>query len=240
MIIIPAIDIRMGKVVRLLQGDFANETVYSGDPVNMAIRWEKEGAKMLHVVDLDGALSGTLKNFQIIKQMATCVKIPIELGGGLRSEKEVDEALSCGVSRVVIGTMAYKDEGFLKKLLKKNNDAIAISVDVNEDKIAAEGWQRKIPVSVKDFIKRVTSLGVKTIIYTDISKDGMMSGVDLTKIKKMLDYASCDVIISGGISSLGDIKAIKDLNRKNISGIIIGKALYEMEFTLKEANEAIQ
>lgn len=237
MIILPAIDIRMGKVVRLFQGDFTKETVYSGDPVNMAIRWEREGAKMLHVVDLDGAFSGKLKNLPIVKQIASSVKVPIELGGGLRAEKEVKEALSCGVKRVVIGTRAYKDESFLKRLIEKYADAIAVSIDAAKNEIISEGWRTKTSINIKELIQRINNTGVKTIVYTDILRDGTMEGPDLNIIQNILNDISCDVIISGGISSLADIKTLRDLNKKNLAGIIVGKALYEGAFTLQEANK---
>ncbi len=240
MIILPAIDIRSNKVVRLLQGDFTKETIYSGDPLNMAVRWEREGAKMLHVVDLDGAFSGKLVNLAVIKQIAKAVKIPVELGGGLRSEKDIDKAFDCGVKRVVVGTKAYKDENFLKRVVKKYAQNLAISIDAGKGDIASEGWKAKAPVSLQDFINKINAVGVNTVIYTDILKDGTMQGPNIEAISQMADKLACNLIASGGISSLNDIKAVKDLNKKNIAGIIVGKALYEGAFTLKQANEEIE
>lgn len=237
MIILPAIDIRMGRVVRLMQGDFTKETVYSGDPINMAKRWERDGAKMLHVIDLDGAFLGKVKNLPIIKEIASGIRIPIELGGGLRTEGEVEEVLSSGVKRAVVGTRAYTDEGFIKKLVKKYNDAVAIAIDVASDEIISEGWKRQTSIKAVDFIQKLCDYGVKTIIYTDILKDGTMNSPNLTSIEDILNAARCDVIVSGGISSLEDVKAIKNLNKKNIAGVIVGKALYEGAFTLQEANK---
>ncbi|UCH11842.1 MAG: 1-(5-phosphoribosyl)-5-[(5-phosphoribosylamino)methylideneamino]imidazole-4-carboxamide isomerase [Candidatus Omnitrophota bacterium] len=237
MIILPAIDIRMGKVVRLLQGDFTKETVYSGDPVNVAKRLERDGARMLHVVDLDGAFLGKLKNLPIIREITSSIKIPIELGGGLRTEGEVEQVLSCGVKRVVIGTRAYADESFLKKLIKKYADVVVVSIDAARGEIISEGWKRQTSIKAKELIQRVNDIGIKTIIYTDILKDGTMEGPNLNIIEDVLNRASCNVIISGGISSLDDIKSIKALNRRNLLGIIVGKALYEGKFTLQEANE---
>ena len=240
MIILPAIDIRNGKVVRLLKGDFTKETVYSGDPVNMAIRWEREGARMLHIVDLDGAFSGKLVNLAAVKQIISSVKIPVELGGGLRTEGEIEEALLCGVKRIIIGTKAYEDESFLKKLIKRHADAIAVSIDAAKNEILSEGWKTQTAITIKEIMQRINDAGVKTIIYTDILKDGTMEGPNLDGIRDVLSNTSCDVIISGGISSLDDIKAIKGLNSENLAGIIVGKALYEGAFTLKEANEAME
>ncbi len=240
MLILPAIDIRDNKVVRLLQGDFTKETIYSGDPVNMAIRWEREGAKMLHVVDLDGAFAGKLVNLAVIKQIVKAVKIPIELGGGLRSEKDIDKAFGCGIKRAVVGTKAYKDENFLKRIIKKYSQNIAISIDANKGDIASEGWKAKASVSLQDFINKINAIGVDTVIYTDILKDGTMQGPNIEAISQMADKLSCNLVASGGISSLGDIKAIKNLNRKNITGIIVGKALYEGAFSLQQANEEIK
>ena len=239
MIMLPAVDIRNGKVVRLLKGDFTKETVYSGDPVNMAIRWEREGARMLHIVDLDGAFSGKLVNLAAVRQIISSVKIPVELGGGLRTEEEVEEALLCGVKRVIIGTKAYKDESFLKKLIKGHADAIAVSIDAAKNKILSEGWRTQTTITIKEIIQRINDSGVKTIIYTDILKDGTMEGPNLDGTQYVLNNTSCDVVISGGISSLENLKGIKGLSSKNLVGIIIGKALYEGAFTLQEANEVI-
>jgi len=240
LIILPAIDIRMGKVVRLLQGDFTKETVYSGDPINMAVRWEREGAGMLHIVDLDGAYLGKLKNLTTVKDIANTVKIPIELGGGLRTEAEVDKALNCGINRVIIGTRAYKDEGFLKKMVKKYGDAIVVGIDAAKHNIISEGWKTQTSLTITDFLRKINDIGVKTIIYTDILKDGTMQGPNLDATKKLLDKTSADIIASGGVSSLDDVKAIKALNKSNLAGVIIGKALYEGKFTVKQANEVVQ
>ncbi|MBN1405535.1 MAG: 1-(5-phosphoribosyl)-5-[(5-phosphoribosylamino)methylideneamino]imidazole-4-carboxamide isomerase [Candidatus Omnitrophica bacterium] len=239
MIILPAIDIRMGRVVRLLQGDFTKETVYSGDPVNMAKKWEKDGAAMLHIVDLDGAYLGKLKNLPIIKELVSAIKIPVELGGGLRTEGEVDNAISCGIKKVVIGTRAYTDENFIKKLVRKYRDAVIVAVDAAGGEIISEGWKRQTSIKAKDFIEKLCGFGIETVIYTDILKDGTMKSPNMDSIKEILDSTTCRVIISGGISCLDDIKNLVALNRKNLAGVIVGKALYEGVFTLQEANKIV-
>lgn len=240
MIVIPAVDIRNGKVVRLFKGNFDMETIYSGDPVNMAIRWEKEGARMLHIVDLDGAAIGKLKNLEVIKKIVSSVDIPVEIGGGLRTEKAVDEVLSCGVKRAIIGTRAYKDPSFLKKLIKKYGKAIVVSVDAVKNQLASEGWTTHISISPKDMIKKFIDLGAETIIYTDILRDGTMGGPNLKRIEEVANFASCNIVIAGGISSLSDIQDIKDLSKENLKGIIVGKAIYEDAFTIKQANRIME
>ncbi|MFH0732675.1 MAG: 1-(5-phosphoribosyl)-5-[(5-phosphoribosylamino)methylideneamino]imidazole-4-carboxamide isomerase [Candidatus Omnitrophota bacterium] len=240
MIVIPAIDIRTGRVVRLIQGDFTKETVYSGDPVNMAKRWEKEGALMLHIVDLDGAYSGRSSNLSYVKEIVSSLRILVELGGGLRSESEVDKALACGIKRAVLGTRAYKDEAFLKRLVKKYPNQIAVSIDAVKGKIISEGWKTQTAIDAKALAIRIGEIGISCIIFTDILKDGTMTGPNMDSIKEVLDSVSYDVIVSGGISSLDDIKSLKALGKKNLSGVIVGKALYEGAFTLAQANEVVK
>lgn len=239
MIILPAIDIRAGKVVRLFQGDFTKEKVYSGDPANIAKRWELEGAKMLHVVDLDGAFLGRVKNLPVIREITSSVKIPVELGGGIRTEGEVEQALSSGIKRVIIGTRAYTDENFVKKLVKKYRDSVVVSIDAANGEVISEGWKKKTFIKAAELAKKMQGLGVTVIIYTDILQDGTMQGPNLGAIEEILDNTTCDVIVSGGISSLEDIRALKRLGRKNLAGIIVGKALYEGAFTLREANNIV-
>jgi len=240
MIIIPAIDIRGGRVVRLLQGDFDKETVYSGDPVNMAVRWQREGAKMLHIVDLDGAFFGKSVNLPIIKSITSKIKIPIELGGGLRTEAQIVKALSAGVKRVILGTKACKDQVFLKNMVKKYREAVVASIDTAKNAVASEGWKTKTAVTVDDIVKKISGAGVETIVYTDILKDGTMKGPNIKGVKHLLKNSELNIIASGGVSCLDDIAALKSIKNKKLVGVIAGKALYEGAFSIGEANKILE
>jgi len=240
MIIIPAIDIRGGRVVRLLQGDFSKETFYSGDPVEMAKTWEAQGAWMLHVVDLDGALTGEPKNLNVIEAIQKSVDIPIEVGGGLRTELAVESLLDKGISRAIIGTRAYTDEKFLKGLLESFDEKIIVGIDAAGDNVVADGWRSTTSINAIELAKRMEGLGVSTIIYTNVLKDGTLEKPQLEPIEDMLDAVEIDVIISGGISSLEDIKDLKALDRPNLYGVITGKALYEGKLNLTEANKVAE
>lgn len=240
MLIIPAIDIREKKVVRLLKGDFDKETVYSDDPVEVAKNWQSKGAKMLHVVDLDGAFTGEPKNLDIIRQIQKAVDLPIEVGGGLRDYESVDMALSAGVARAIIGTRAYLDEDFLIKLLDKYRERIAVSIDAEGRDVVAKGWRSRTLLNAPEVAKKMESLGVRTIIYTNVLKDGTLESPQLDIVKEMLDSVKTDIIISGGVSCLKDIEEIKALGRPNLYGVIVGKALYEGKLDLGKAIEKIE
>ena len=235
MIAIPAIDIIDKKVVRLIKGDYSKKKVYSDNPVEVAKKWESEGAELLHIVDLDGALSGETKNLDVVKKIASEVSIQVELGGGIRDEESVKKALSTGVSRVILGTKACTDRDFVRSLVDKYGSKIVISIDAVAGIVYAEGWVKKTQLTAKDLIKEMEELGVKTLVYTDILRDGVMGGINTCLVKDILDAGKADMIISGGISSLDDIEALKNLHKKNLAGVIIGKALYEEAFTLREA-----
>jgi phosphoribosylformimino-5-aminoimidazole carboxamide ribotide isomerase len=235
MLIIPAIDIIGGNVVRLIQGDFSKEKVYSPDPVEVAKAWEDKGAKFLHIVDLDGAKEGRVKNVGVIVNIIKNIKIPCEVGGGLREVSDIEYFLKNGAVRVVIGTMAFEDFSHFEKLVFKFNDKIVVSVDFSGDKVVKKGWQEKTELSPMNVIKNMQKIGVKTIVVTDISADGMMMGPKVEMLKKILGTVNISVIASGGISSLDDIKRLKALGNKNLEGVIIGKALYEGSIDLSEA-----
>jgi len=234
MIIIPAIDIRGGKVVRLLQGDFTKETSYSDNPVEIARRWAEEGAEYLHIVDLDGAKTGEPKNLDLVRKIKDEVGIPIEMGGGLRSEDVVKEAFSIGVSRAIIGTRAFKDPEFLKGLLKQYKGDIAVGIDAKEKQVVAEGWISTTDLDAVDLARQMQDIGVETIIYTNVLRDGTLERPQFELVKEMLDSVDINVIISGGISSIDDIKGLMDLNKDNLYGVIVGKALYEGRVSLAE------
>lgn len=237
MIIIPAIDIREGNVVRLRQGDFSKETVYSNDPVAIAKKRETEEARFLHIVDLDGALTGQHKNLEIVEKIIKAVEIPVEVGGGMRSKEIIKQVLDTGAKRVVVGTKAYEDENFTKELVGDFGDRIAISIDAIGQMILSSGWKKPTYLKATSMAKKVEGLGIKTIIYTDILRDGTLERPRLELLDEILRSVKIDVIVSGGISCLEDIKDIVKLRRKNLYGVIIGKALYEGKIDLAEANK---
>ncbi len=235
MIIIPAIDIIDGRVVRLHQGDFTKEKFYSDDPVETALLWQKKGARFLHVVDLDGAKYGKVKNEKIIGRIIKAVDMKCEVGGGLRDEKDIAYFLEQGAERVVLGTKAFEDIDYLKKLVLKYGKRIVVSIDFAGERIVKKGWQEETDLSPDEMIKKIQQAGVETIVVTDIATDGTLSGPNIEKLKKILSMADISVIASGGISSLEDIKKLKDIGSKNLEGVIIGRALYEGKIDLGEA-----
>jgi len=235
MLIIPAIDLRGGKVVRLFQGRFDREKIYSSDPVKAAKHWAKQGAKFLHIVDLDGASGGSPKNLDALKKIIAQVGIPLEFGGGVRSMETISALLGLGVQRVVLGTRAANDEQFLKKAFKKFADKIIVSIDAKADKVLTQGWKNSTSKEVLDFAGELKGIGFKQVIYTDISRDGALSGPNILGIKELIRKTGLNVIASGGVSDLKDLIKLKGLQKKGVSGVIVGKALYEGKFTLAEA-----
>ncbi len=235
MLIIPAIDLRNGLVVRLFQGKFDSQKVYSRDPIKVAKHWAKQGAQFLHVVDLDGASSGVPKNLSVVKEIARKVGIPFEFGGGARSIETISELLSLGVQRVVLGTRAANDAQFLKKAWKKFGEKIIVSIDVLGIKVLTQGWNSLASKTILDFAEELKETGFKQLIYTDISKDGALAGPNILGIKELIRKTGLDIIASGGVASLKDLAKLKSLEKKGLSGVIIGKALYEGKFTLAEA-----
>lgn len=238
MLVIPAIDLKDEKVARLTRGDFKFEKIYSDDPLGIAKKWEAAGARRIHLVDLDGAVSGEFKNLPLIEEILKTVKVPVELGGGVRSEAVVEEALKRGVSYVIIGTRLV-DEKFSKKIIKKYGDKLIMGVDAKNGKVAVAGWTKTTELDYVEFIKRLQGQGAKTVIFTDIAKDGMLQGPNTEAIKKVLEAASLDVIASGGVSSIDDLLILKRLEVKGLVGAIVGKALYENRINLKEAIQVV-
>ncbi len=239
MIIIPAIDLKDGKVVRYTQGHL-NRKVYSSDPVKIALAWEKQGAKLLHLVDLDGAFTGIQKNLPQIKKIISALKIPVEVGGGIRDMLAVETVLSLGVFRVILGTKAIEDPEFLKNAIKKFGSKIALSVDAQSGKIGLYGWKKSTKFSLKTLLKNLEKIKLKTIIHTDISRDGTLSGVNIRGVKQILKNSNINLIASGGVATLEDIKKLNQLKSSQLIGVITGKALYENRFTLEEANDIIK
>lgn len=235
MLIIPAIDLRHGQCVRLIQGDPNRQTVYSKQPVSMARWWQTKGAERLHVVDLDGALDGKISNLEIIKDIVQSVRIPVQVGGGIRDIETIEELLQAGADSVILGTTVCKNKRFLKKAIKDFPDRIIVGVDSKDGYVAISGWKKLTKINMLDLVKEVESLGVQTIIHTNISKDGMLTGPDFDSIGTLLKASKISVIASGGISSLDDIKRLKGLNNKRLIGVIVGKALYSGKIDLAEA-----
>ncbi|ARF13384.1 1-(5-phosphoribosyl)-5-[(5-phosphoribosylamino)methylideneamino]imidazole-4-carboxamide isomerase [Sporosarcina ureae] len=231
MILFPAIDIRDGKCVRLIQGDYAQEIIYNDSPTNMAQEWQNQGAEYIHVVDLDGAKTGNSANKQAIEAIAKSVSVPVQVGGGIRNMEIVDSHIENGVARVIIGTAAIQDPDFLKKAVEKYGDKIAVSIDARNGLVATDGWTETSDVKAVDLLQDLAEIGVKTVVYTDIMKDGMLQGPNFEELKIMDDASSIDIIASGGVSTEEDIKR---LAAEDMYGAIIGKALYEGNLSLKK------
>lgn len=237
MIIFPAIDIKNNKSVRLSQGDFNKINVYSDDPFNMAVKWKEQGGTFLHLVDLDGARNEEIINRKSIEKIAKNIGLPVQVGGGIRSEKRVEELLETGVERVIVGTIAIENKELLKKLVSKYKEKIVVSIDAKNGKVALRGWEVISEVNSLDLCLELEEIGVKTIVYTDISKDGMLQGPNFEIYEELSKKTSLNIIASGGVTSMDDIKK---LNKMNLYGAIIGKALYNENLKLKDVIECLQ
>lgn len=231
MIIFPAIDIKDNKCVRLLQGDFNKVNTYGNDPSVIAKKWEDKGSKFIHVVSLNGARGEGNVNDRSIKRILDTVNIPIQIGGGIRDKNRVKELLDLGVNRVIVGSMAVKNKELLKDLIKEYKEKIVVSIDAKDGKVAIEGWEEISNIDSLQLCKELEEMGVKTIVYTDISKDGMMIGPNFDIYDKISKETSLDIIASGGITTIEDVKKLSSIN---LYGAIIGKALYENKIELKE------
>jgi len=235
MIIYPAVDIKDGRCVRLLQGEFYKVTVYSDDPLEMALKWESLGAEYLHVVDLDGARTGEPKNISITSKIAAKLNIPVQLGGGIRSIETIEKVISMGIRRVILGTSAVKNPDLVKQAVENFRENIVIGIDAKDGKVAIDGWEKTSEFTAIDFANKMVELGAKTIIYTDISRDGMLTGPNLDAMREMAQSVDAEIIASGGVSNLKDIKNLKETG---VSGVIVGKALYTGNVDLQEAIKA--
>lgn len=232
--IFPAIDLYGKNAVRLLKGDYQNMTVYSNNPIEIAHDFEKQGAKYIHMVDLEGAKFGTTPNISVVKQVADETSLFVEIGGGIRDMSTVENYFECGVSRVILGTAAVNDEDFLKAAVKKYSDNIAVGADVKDGYIAIKGWTQKSVYSLDNFLDKMQDIGVKTIICTDISKDGAMKGTNVELYSTLSKKYTLDIVASGGVSTIDDVKA---LSQMGLYGAIIGKAYYTGAINLREAIE---
>lgn len=234
-IIYPAIDIRGGKCVRLFQGDYGQETVYADSPLAMAKRWVEQGATWVHLVDLDGAKEGKPANAELIKEIAREIPVPVQVGGGIRTEEQIADYLEAGVARVIVGTAAIEDEPFTQRILQANGDKIAIGLDCRNGRVATRGWLTTTDVEATELAKRLVSYGAETFIYTDIARDGTLTGPNVEEISALALATGKSVIASGGVSNLDDLLALSAHMTTGVTGAIVGKALYTDAFTLEEA-----
>ena len=235
MLILPAIDLRGGNCVRLVKGDFKQETIYSEHPEEIALRWEEGGAEFLHVVDLDGALAGEPQNMDAIKRILQAVKIPVEVGGGIRSMESIDRLLSIGVSRVILGSVAVHKEELVQEACSAYGNRIVVGIDAKKGIVATDGWEKSGDISAVELAKKLGTFGLETIIYTDISRDGTLSGVNVTETAHLARASGIKVIASGGVKSISDIEELKKRECDGIIGVIVGKSIYEGTLTLTEA-----
>lgn len=231
----PAIDIRGGKCVRLLKGDFDQETVFSDSPADMAAQWESQGAEFLHLVDLDGARAGKPQNLETVKAILAKVKIPVELGGGIRTLEDIKEVLGLGVRRVILGSVAVHDPALVKAACEQYGDRVVVGIDAKDGMVAVDGWGQTSNLEAPVLGKMMAEAGVKTIIYTDISRDGTLGGVNVAATVEMAEKSGLEVVASGGIKDLEDIKALKEHEKSGVAGAILGKSLYMHTLDLKEA-----
>lgn len=232
MIIFPAIDLKDGKCVRLYKGDFSKITIYNSSPLNQALEFQKKGFTHLHLVDLDGALKGKSKNKKIIKKIVNETNLKVQLGGGIRTLQQISFWIKNGVSTVVLGTMAVQNESLLKKACSLFPKKIAVALDVKDDFLAIKGWVRKTNIKFLNFSQKIKDYGVKHIIYTDINRDGTKRGVNIDKLKKVINKTNIPIVVSGGIANISDIKILKKI--KILAGIIVGKAIYDKSINLDE------
>ncbi len=240
MILLPAVDIRGGKAVRLQRGDFAKETVYVDDPLEAARSFVEAGAKFLHVVDLDGAREGKPVNLEHLRRITTELGVAVQYGGGLRDLGAVRSALAAGAERVVVGTAAYSDVDFVDQLLETWDTRVVIAVDVRGGHVSVAGWTKATQMLPEDIITRLQRRGVKQFMYTNVDRDGTLEGPDLDEVKRISDTVRGRFLYSGGIAKLEDLKALNDLRLVNLAGVVSGKALYEGKFTVPEAQALLR
>ena len=232
--IFPAIDIKDKKCVRLVKGDFDNKTEYKTSPIDQAQKYTDHGFKNLHIVDLDGALTGSTVNLNIIQEIVSKYDLKIEVGGGVRSIDSIKKYVDLGVEKVILGSAAIKKKEFLKEACTKFKNKIALGLDAKKGNLSISGWKEDLNIKTLDFLKDIKDYGVSRLIYTDIDRDGTKESPNFEETVKVADVSSCPVIISGGVSSINDIKKAKELSKKNIEGIIIGKAIYDGDIKLEE------
>ena len=237
--IFPAIDIKDKKCVRLIKGNFENKTEYKTSPVDQAAKYKDHGFKNLHIVDLDGALTGKTVNLDIIQEIVSKYDLKIEIGGGIRNIDNINQYIETGVEKVILGSGAIKNKEFLKEACEKFKNKIALGLDAKDGNLSVSGWKENLNIKTTDYLKEVNDFGVSRIIFTDINKDWMKNSPNYEETVKIAEISNCPVVISGGVSSINDIKKAKDLSNKKIEGIIIGKAIYDGDIKLDELAKEI-
>jgi phosphoribosylformimino-5-aminoimidazole carboxamide ribotide isomerase len=240
LILYPAIDIRDGQTVRLAQGDYERETVYDADPVVAARRWAGEGARWLHVVDLDGARSGEPQNLEHVRRIVAAVEIPIQLGGGLRDSGKVEDAISTGVERVVLGTAAVRDPELAEAIAAAHGDRVVASIDARGGKVAAEGWTERSELTPEEVVATLSERGIDRFVYTPVDVDGLMEGPDLDSLRALAQSTDAELIYSGGVGSVDDLRALAELELENLDGVIVGRALYEDRLNVTDGQAALE
>lgn len=240
MILYPAIDILEGKAVRLRQGDFDERTVYRDSPLEAARAWVDEGARFLHVVDLDGARSGEPRNLQQVEAITSALAVPVQVGGGLRSLPAVRDALRAGAERVILGTAAYTDVDFLDDVLGAFRERVIVSVDTRGGLVSTSGWTQTTQIPAEHVIERLLHRGVRSFVYTNVDRDGMLQGPDLDEVARVAGVVRGRFLYSGGIGKLEDLERLAGLRQVNLGGVIVGKALYEGRFTVREGQRALE
>ena len=235
MILLPAIDILGGKAVRLARGDFSEQTIYDDDPLDAAKRWVDAGARSIHVVDLDGAKAGAPANLGHVERIANAVNVPVQVGGGLRDKASVDAVIAAGAYRVILGTAAFRDVDFLDGAVAEHGDKVVVSVDGRAGKLAASGWTEQTEIPVTSVFERLAGRGVRRFVYSSIERDGMLTGPDLDGAREVASAVRGSFVYSGGVSSLDDLSALAALRQVNLTGVIVGKALYEGRFAVADA-----
>lgn len=235
MLILPAIDLRNGKCVRLVEGKVENETIYSDNPAEMAVQWQSKGAKMLHLVDLDGAFAGSPQNLASVQQILTAINIPVELGGGIRDMATVEMVLDLGVQRVILGSAAINNPQLVKAACAKYGERIVLGVDAKNGMVAIHGWGETATKSAVELALEMKEFGVARVIFTDISRDGTHKGINIESTRELAEKTGLAVIASGGVSTLADIEAVKDITQYGVEGVITGKAIYDGTIQLEAA-----
>jgi phosphoribosylformimino-5-aminoimidazole carboxamide ribotide isomerase len=239
MILVPAIDIMDGKAVRLIRGSFEERTTYDADPVEAAVRWEAGGARALHVVDLDGARGGAPANLDVVRRIAERVRVPFQVGGGVRSAESVRAVVEAGASRVVLGTAALNDIDLLDEAVGTLGERLVVSVDVRDRRLATKGWTDEMDIPLETVIRRLGERGVRRFVYSSIDRDGTLTGPDLEAASLVAQSVRGTFYYSGGVSTLDDLRALAGLRQVNLTGVIVGKALYEQRFSVKEGQDAL-
>lgn len=239
MILYPAIDILDGKAVRLVRGDFDSRTVYEDEPFRAAAAWVEAGARRLHVVDLDGARSGTPRSIEHLRRIATELGVPVQYGGGLRSAEAIDQAVDAGASRVVLGTAAFTDPELLRGAVREHGERVVVSVDTRGGRVATAGWTQATDLTAADVLERLAAQDVRNFVYTDVDRDGLLEGPDVEGVAALASSVRGNLIYSGGIGSIADLEALAAIDARSLEGVIVGKALYERRFGVGDGQAAL-